>query len=131
MRIAAGIILVVVIPAGLVWYLVWYGLSHIYDAEIEDDGLVFRLFGIGVVRRLKFDEIVRAYDRRHFISTHSLSASMFCVFPLVNRIPTGINPIVIEKKRGFIRYFSVTPRHPDAFLRALKERLSAPGDGCC
>lgn len=114
------------IPSALVWYLIVYGLSHIYDADIAGDGIVFTLFRYKTIGRLEFRNIERAYGRREFLSTHGIAISMFCVIPFVNRIPRGDSPIIVQKRRGIIRYLAITPRHPDAFLRALNEHLRAP-----
>ena len=32
------------IPVALIWYIASYGFSHIYDVEIDEEGLVFTLF---------------------------------------------------------------------------------------
>jgi len=112
------------IPVALIWYLVKYGLSHVYDVEFDESGIVFILFGYIRVGRLHFVSIKQAYDRGAFLSSHNIATCMFGVFPFVNRIPRDGNPIIIEKRRGLIKYFSLTPESPDIFLRTLKNNLT-------
>lgn len=115
------------LPILLVWYLVRYGYSHIYDAVIGQHGIRFLLFKRFLVLELKFESIERVYDRKTFLSSHNILVSMFRVFPVVNRISKYPSPIIVQRKSGFIKYLSLTPENPESFLAQLNDILRDRG----
>jgi hypothetical protein len=127
-----GEVLVILMALGsatvLGWYLVKFGFSHVYDPLICEHGIRFLLFGRFIFFELRFDRIEQVYDRKTFMASHGIATSMFGVFPIVNRIARYPSPIVVQTKFGFIKYLSLTPAHPEAFLIELNMILSKGGE---
>src|SRR5258708_31725728 len=107
------ILIVLGTPIALVWYLVKFGYSHIYDVVIGKDGIIFLIFKRFPIFELKFESMEKVYDRKTFLSSHNIVVSIFGVFPIVNRIPKYPSPIIVQMKSGFIKYLSLTPESPE------------------
>src|ERR1051326_1145084 len=105
-------------PVVMMAYLIKFGFSHIYDIRVEETGLTIVLFTRLRVGTIRFSSIDLAFTGTSFLRKHSLFVSLFCVFPLANRI--SVNPIVIQLHRKFPKYISITPKSRATFLEQLR-----------
>ena len=102
-------------------YLSWFGLSHLYDYIVGEDGVDFRIFRTFRIFTIRFEWIDDAFEQRIFSLVDHKASSLFRGLMVGNRF--AIRYLVLRMKSGPIRYIGLTPADRLAFLEQVKRRL--------
>ena len=105
------------------FYFFWFGLSHLYDYIVGEDGVEFRMFRSFRIFTIRFEWIDDAFEQRIFSLVDNRVSSLFRGLMVGNRF--AIKYVVLRMKSGPIRYIGLTPADQRTFLEQVKDRLAA------
>jgi hypothetical protein len=122
----AEFVLYFAIIAAIIFYVLRFGFSHLFDVVIGREGLDVVVFQKFVAATIPYSSIERAERRSIFLSPDA-SAPWSAALPITNRV--GIRPIIVKLKRriGIFRYIAVSPKNPVRFLEELRKYVPASG----
>jgi hypothetical protein len=107
---------------GLCTYLVRFGLSHLYDYRVGEDGIEFWIFASRRIFIIQFDRIEDVFEQAFLKLVDGKPISMFRGLVIGNRLAT--NYVVVKMKTGFFRYFGLTPIDRESFVAQVKRGLN-------
>jgi hypothetical protein len=108
------------------FYFFWFGLSHLYDYIVGEDGVEFRIFRSFRIFTIRFEWIDDAFEQRIFSLVDNRASSLLRGLMVGNRL--AIRYVVLRMKFGPIRYVGLTPADRYAFLEQVRHRLATrPG----
>jgi hypothetical protein len=111
------------VPVVIGLHVVKFGVSHIYDVRIGNDGVDIVLLTRFHVKTIRFESIEMAYERSIFLlSEHDSGVSAFFTVPMMNRI--SIRAVILKLKSGCFRYIAFTPEDRHAFLTQVNSRIA-------
>jgi hypothetical protein len=108
--------------AGLCAYLVRFGLTHLYNYRVVEEGIEFRIFISIRLFVIRFDKIDDVFEQTLFTSVDGNPASIFRGVVIGNRL--AIKYVVLKMKAGFFRYIGLTPIDRETFVAQVKRGLN-------
>src|SRR5438132_12385696 len=111
LKIAEFLVFFAIVTA-IVFYLLRFGFSHLFDVLIGADGLYIIVFRTAVIATIPYSSIERTERRSIFLSVDT-SAPWSIALPITNRIT--LRPIIIKLKRrtGIFQHIAITPKDPE------------------
>ena len=103
-------------------YFYKFGLSHIYDYRVGEDGVEFLLARFIPLFTIKFASIESAREIRIFVAADDRFSSIFTSIVLGNRLAAGL--VILKMRVGPFRYIGLTPADRKIFLADLVKNLS-------
>ncbi len=103
-------------------YLYKFGLSHLYDYRVGQDGVEFIFLTFLQVFTVKFASIESAREIRLFTSIDNKPSSIFTCLVIGNRLAAGL--VVLKMKAGPFQYIALTPADRETFVQEVAGHLS-------
>jgi hypothetical protein len=122
-KIAEFFVFFAIIPA-IIFYVLRFGFSHLFDVVIGKEGLDVVVFRKFVVATIPYSSIERVERRWIFLSPDA-AAPWSVALPFTNK--PGLRPIIIKLNRriGIFRYIAISPKDPVRFLEEIRRYVPA------